>query len=408
MRPSDSQILNTMFEGNGDASVFDHNIYLSGSNGGETRGIRIIGNRLYRSAQGGTGRCGGVSLVVHGEHRDLLVEANEVWEDLGTADPTCWGIAIDPGYSSPEAFYDVVVRGNIVRNVGNLAIGMASVVNGLIENNVIIQENSFGFRAIAAPNRSAAPDDLVLDQITVRNNSIWIVDAPGHAIALGGSGANHVVVSNAIQYRGSDPRFSCFGFDLPLPAYLAIDNNVCDFALAPGAEWSFGHGTSPDPLSAWRLSGFGAASQNTDPGYVDAAGGNLNPTAGSPLIDQGQLVLSSPIDHTGAVRDAFPDVGAYEALGCAILPGEVLNLHMFKSAPDSTLAQWNTEPSAGSYRLYEVDMKPLIPTANAPLVPACDTTLTSCMSGVLSSGVSPLFYEILGVCAGDPSSEGPH
>ena len=73
------------FEGNGTTAVYDHNIYISGSSGGETQGIIVRGNRLYRSALDGGGVCQGVSMVVHGEHRDLLIEGNEVWEDVGLA-----------------------------------------------------------------------------------------------------------------------------------------------------------------------------------------------------------------------------------------------------------------------------------------------------------------------------------
>lgn len=63
---------------------------------------------------------------MHGQHQDLTIERNLVREDVGAADPGCWGIAVDTGYSEAESFTNVVIRGNVVRNVGNMAIGTSS------------------------------------------------------------------------------------------------------------------------------------------------------------------------------------------------------------------------------------------------------------------------------------------
>ena len=138
-----------------------------------------MGNELYRSAIV-DGECAGVSFVVHGEHDGLLIEGNLVREDLGAAGGGCWGIAVDTGYGEAELFRNVTIRGNRVINVGNVAIGLNACENCLVENNVVVHEQSFGTRGIAAPNRDRDAADLAMTGVTIRNNSIFIgADAGG-------------------------------------------------------------------------------------------------------------------------------------------------------------------------------------------------------------------------------------
>lgn len=308
-------ILNNHFENNGSTAIFDHNIYVSGSSGGPTDGIRVVGNRLYRSALDISGVCRGVSLVVHGEHDDLRIEGNEVWEDVELAGGGCWGIAVDNGYGSAEGFTNIVIARNTVRNVGNLAIGVGACADCMIENNVIIHDQDFGITGIAAPNRSLGAGDLPQDDIVVRNNSIWIgPDSGGTAISVRDMGNNHIVVGNSIHYAGTSSSFNCLRVDLPPGDYQDIDHNICHFPNAPGAEWSDGYGTSPDPLSAWQTaSGFGDLSQMIDPAFTDPTNSNLAAASEvSPMVDTGHPTLSSSTEISGVPRGPQPDVGAYE------------------------------------------------------------------------------------------------
>ncbi len=306
-----SQILDSYFEGNGTTAVFDHNIYLSGSAGQTTVGMRVVGNSLYRSALDGGGSCAAVSLVVHGEHDDLLIEGNQIQEDVGLAGGGCWGIAVDNGYGSPEAFTDVVIRGNRVRNVGNVSIGVGACARCTIENNVIIHEQNFGITAIAAPDRSLGAGDLPQDDITVRNNSIYIDNnSSGSAISVRDMGNDHVIASNAIHYTGTSNSFNCFRADLGAAAYTDMDNNLCFHPNAPGAEWSDTYGD----LAAWQgATGFGGDSAETDPGFANLSLGSLwAMDENAAMVDAGHLTLSSPVEFRGFARDAQPDVGAYE------------------------------------------------------------------------------------------------
>jgi hypothetical protein len=301
-----TQLISNTFENNGSTAVFDHNIYISGASGGQTTGIRVIGNRLYHSTMVND-ECTAVSLVVHGQHDQLLIEGNEVWEDVGHAGQGCWGIAVDNGYGEAEGFTNVIIRGNRVRNVGNLAIGVGACANCVIENNVIIHEQNFGITAIAAPDRSLGSGDLPQDNIIVRNNSIYIgPGSGGTAISVREMGDDHQIVGNAIAYTGASSSFNCLRADLGPTAYDAIDYNVCGFGAG---EWADGSGG----LSAWQALGWDTHSQAAAPGFADPAHGDLSAASASArIVDSGHPTLSSPIDIDGRLRDARPDVGAYE------------------------------------------------------------------------------------------------
>ncbi len=308
---SGSQIINNYFEGNGDANIFDHNIYVSGSSGGQTQGIRIIGNQLYQSSRGSTSSCAGVSLVVHGEHNDLIIEGNEIWEDVGAANGGCWGIAVDNGYGGEaEGFTNVIIRNNVVRNVGNLSIGVGACANCVIENNLIINEQSYGVTAIAAPNRALLAGDLPQDNITIRNNSIWLNADGGRGILVNDLGDNHVVVSNAIYYAGTSDNFDCFSVNLSPTAFDAFDYNLCYYPNASGADWS----SQDSVLSDWQTNtDFDLNSWNADPGFTNPATGDFTAASGSaPIVDNGHPTLSSVQEINGGFRTPPSDIGAHE------------------------------------------------------------------------------------------------
>jgi hypothetical protein len=227
---------------------------------------------------------------------------------------------VDNGYGSAEGFTNVVIRGNIVRNVGNMAIGVGACADCLIENNVVIHEQDFGITAIAAPDRDLGSGDLPQDDIIVRNNSIYIgPDSGGTAISVRDMGDNHQIVGNAITYAGTSSSFNCLRADLDPAAYDAIDYNLCDFPNASEAEWANG----ANSLSDWQTAtGFDTHSLQADPGFANPSNGDLSAASGSAqMVDNGHPTLSSPIDIDGNVRDAQPDAGAYEFIPALSLYG---------------------------------------------------------------------------------------
>ncbi len=296
---NDLLIENSYLENNGDGTIFDHNIYVSGGSG-----ITIRGNELYRSSLDGSGNCNGTSLVGHGILNNVLIEANVVREALGMANDACWGIAITPAYDTAESFSNVTIRGNRVENVGNVAIGMASCLNCTIENNVLIQNQGFGMTAVAVPAQPPQAGDAISANFIIRNNSIWTTTGTGIAL---NEGSGHIIVSNAIQATGTNAIWNCLDATQAASSYDVIDHNVCDFSVG---EWANAVGD----LAAWQAFGWGGNSLAALPGFV--SGGDLRPGAETAaLVNAGHPTLSSTVDFAENGRDALPDVGAYEWLG---------------------------------------------------------------------------------------------
>ena len=190
-------IEDSFFVNNGfDKAILNHNIYLS-DHGASNEIIR--NNKLYQSAMVG-GMCSGVSLVAHGNHFNLLIENNVVWEDVGAVGGGCWGIAIDSGYSTFEQFPDLVIRGNTVVNVGNMSIGCSACPNAIIENNTIVHQAQ-GTRALMVPDRNES-GNANSNNVTVRNNTV-LYDSPGggSGVELGdGDGSNYASLDNKVYY----------------------------------------------------------------------------------------------------------------------------------------------------------------------------------------------------------------
>jgi hypothetical protein len=168
---NDCVIDNNQFINNGFArKIHNHNIYIGGR---DNYGITVSNNTLYKSAVV-DGKCSGVSLVVHGVVTDLTIKNNTVYEDIGAVQQTCWGISVDPGYSTEESFSNVVIADNKVTNVGNIGIGCASCTDLRIVNNTITHSQDFGFVGIKVPVR--AEDTVKSDRIEITGNYIELLD----------------------------------------------------------------------------------------------------------------------------------------------------------------------------------------------------------------------------------------
>ena len=294
---SELLIENSYFENNGDGTVFTHNIYIAGNSG-----VTIRNNELCRASLDGSGSCGGTSLVGHGVIHDLLIEDNLIREDVGKANQTCWGIAIAPAYDgTAESYNNLIIRNNRVENVGNVAIATGSCIDCIIENNVVVNQQSFGVSAVTVRPFGTNGEDAVSSNITVRNNSIATTTGIGVELT---EGSGHTIVSNAIQMTGSDINAYCFDLSLAPSSYAAIDYNVCGNSAG---QWA----TTAANLASWQGQGWGANSQAAAPGFTSST--DLRPASETAvLIDAGSPTLSSLTDFNGDVRDAQPDAGAYE------------------------------------------------------------------------------------------------
>ncbi len=304
----DLLIAGNRFERNGRRAVLDHNIYLIGV---YARG-RVINNTLLRSAALETGRCRGTSLVAHGTLTDLTIEGNLIAESIGLADPNCWGIEVTPGNPNPERFLRASVRRNAVFNVGTAGIALASCVDCLVENNLIVHQQPHAIIGIRAPSTANGPGDATLDALTVRNNSIFIASSNSVGIDVGAQGSGHRIVSNALQSVESAGFWACLALNLPTSAYAAVDHNVCGYVAGAQREWELGSGA----LAQWQtLSGFDTASLQQAPGFAAPAFPDHDLRASSAqaaMIGRGHPSQSAPLDFEGQARGAPPDAGAHQ------------------------------------------------------------------------------------------------
>ena len=280
------------FHNNGwlNASALQHNVYLSQM---KSDGI-VRGNWLSDSALDANDQCVGTSLVAHNDNTvNLLIENNLIEER--NPSPGCWGLTVDAAGSTTESHQSAVIRGNLVRNVGNLAIGVASCVDCIIENNIVVQTLIGGATGIASPNRSTVAPDLDVSGTVVRNNSVYFGgSASGRAYYVGERGGDYVVTNNIGYFANPQSGNSCYDFDLSADAYQLVNSNLCFGA-------SFDSGTTG-------LDGMASAA---DPRFLDAPD-DLRLAADSVARSRGTTLSVSSTDILGNPRDATPDLGAYE------------------------------------------------------------------------------------------------
>jgi hypothetical protein len=311
---SGSRILNNYFSDNGNRAMLDHNVYLGTHS--HVDDMQVIGNELYHAALDVNGVCQSAPLVVHGSFNNLLIENNLISEDVGFAGGGCWGLVVDAAYRPDqmppgigERFDNVIIKGNTIKNVGNVGIGLSSCIDCVVENNIIIQQASNGMRAIIAPDRPLEGLDVPMDNVIIRNNTIFVSD--GTAITVNDQGTNHIIVSNTIYYTGSSSQFNCLQTtNLSHTAFDNIDNNICNHPNASIIEWVDTIGT----LVSWQLqSGFDNNSSESNPGFLDSTNLIFSANAtDSIMVNSGHKSLSSTTDIEAVNRDNMPDIGAFE------------------------------------------------------------------------------------------------
>jgi len=169
---NDCKIINTKFQNNGfNKARRGHNLYISGIQ--DTTNMLVSGNEFYQSNIV-DGICQGTSVTVHGIHKNLLIENNFIHEDLGAVRGGCWGISIAPGYDSvAESFEGVIIKNNVIKNMGAIAIGCTSCFDAVIEGNVIINRQDIPAYGIVLSHRiNSVIDDAETKNIQIIGNNI--------------------------------------------------------------------------------------------------------------------------------------------------------------------------------------------------------------------------------------------
>lgn len=282
------------------ANALSHNLYVSGSDANNLTidGIVVRGNYLEKSSvDPANQRCQGTSLTVHGGVlNDILIENNLVLEPPGGAAPGCWGIAVDGGTVEKDAAYRAIIRGNVVRDVGNVGIGLASCVDCQVDSNLVVQTQTGGSIGIAAPDRPTQAPDADQTGTVVRNNTVWFArPGGGTGLYVGQRGQGYTIASNIVAFREAAPDGACFHYDLAPEAYDAVEANLgynC-FEVERGTV-----GLDPALLI-------------TDPQFLEPPL-DFRLVGASEARDSGSPVRSAPVDLLGRPRDGAPDRGAYE------------------------------------------------------------------------------------------------
>ncbi len=334
-------------EWNGRANILDHNAYLAG----DSSGTIFRRNYLYKAATGnieaggtfGDEICNGASFTAHGEILDMTIEYNVVEEDAGEVIGTCFGYGMNPGYFRGETFTNVIIRGNVVKNVGSSGISLGSCQDCFVDSNVVINDAARSMTAIdgmsgtnvdannvnctgpgtctgcgpgdsccvgAHPNAGNTCDDFEGDDVAVRNNTILFtaITTGGTGIANGRFGDENNVHSNLVINLSTVGSFDCFDY-----------TNTSNIESADH-NWCYTPNSSADFESGNTLAAHQAATtfddnstEDVDPEVADTATLDVGIGANdSPLIDGGHATLSSTVDRWGFSRTGTPDIGAYE------------------------------------------------------------------------------------------------
>lgn len=156
-------------------STLNHSIYIGGHY--EADDIIIRGNTITNSVQSAGGNASGTALVVHGWHTNLTIENNHFIEAYGTPGEAAYSIQIDDGnYAGDEAFYNVIIRENIVESPGRTSISV-DCTDGLY-----VYNNSFYLTGIIVYTPPAKAIDINLtsngnpnetDNVEVYNNLMF-------------------------------------------------------------------------------------------------------------------------------------------------------------------------------------------------------------------------------------------
>ena len=161
------------FIDNGQRGVFDHNIYVGCANDtpeGEACSEIIEYNRMQGASKDAQGRCQGVEIVAHGYLNGLVIRNNVIHEPDGRVG-TCYGIMVNPGYSSVERMSNVTISDNEIYSSGRVAIHAEAIKGLTITNNSIVNSNA----------------DHTMVGILVRS---------GSEVSRGGHAASNVLIEN--------------------------------------------------------------------------------------------------------------------------------------------------------------------------------------------------------------------
>jgi hypothetical protein len=326
-------IEHNIFSRNG-VSAFDHQIYVLSSSGTPvftTNITQIRGNLFLNGNIGALGTCVGVQIVWHGHQKALTIENNTLWEQTPPSGAGCWGLAGGAGYSSEEAFDDLIIRGNRIINASGMGIGIDNQRKGIIENNEIVLMNGTGgancimFRQTnASVQNSLHVNDTLSADIHIRNNSCYIEAATvsTEAIRIRKNAAD--VSIPRIQVHHNSIHFGAASTGVP-KCFATTNWSMSDIDY-----WNYnacynqaGGGVTWDATSQILAAGFDANRVTTaitlSATPATSNGHSLAPASGSSVNGAGDATKTPRLAYDGCAQTSPPAIGArpYRASGCA-------------------------------------------------------------------------------------------
>lgn len=295
----------------------DHHIYLSS---GGSAGITVTNNEFYKGAQVG-GNCSGVEIVMHGIVAGALIAGNWIHEDAGNAGAGCYGVGINPGYTSHEEFNNVVIKGNVFQNVGGSGTNVSACHDCDVDSNIYIAAPTSGFEAITLDDDGQGGGGVTdQDNLRVRARNNTAYGAIGSLVRVSNAGTVYTISNNALQHTGTTGTINPFTNALADASFLYVDKN---WAVAAGATIVWNASGAQTRANYCTNHGFDCNStQGTATNFTNArlstsfagAGADFTPAGGSGLISAGNFANRAPTDWFGATRPNPPAIGAVDVL----------------------------------------------------------------------------------------------
>lgn len=307
---------NNFYNINPTGSTGNHAIYLGNSvSSGENpkRRLRVRFNTLTNiSSVGGVGEGG--QMTFHGQLDGLVIEGNVITQVASNGG--VYGISVTRGYTTPEFFRRTHIRGNVLKNMGSHYLAISGAPNIVVENNVLVMDNTQGGVVIAIPVNAGGDPSYGGDLDTgakIRNNTIYMSQPSAGIIGLslrtgGGGAGSNLEVANNIFYLDST-NGTTYGMQLQLSAanFTAIRNN--DFHEC---NWSTSNATVAAGEAAYP--GVSGGNLATNPQFVTAPTSANNwsvlTSAGSTMRDGGSTTYGARLAYQGYNRSTPPDIGA--------------------------------------------------------------------------------------------------
>jgi len=292
----------------------DHHIYISSNN---ATGMQVTSCELYKAAQVG-GHCSGATVVNHGLTGSLTIAGLWIHEDAGNATGSCYGLGINPGYTSFEGFSNVIINGNAIENVGGAAVDLSACHNCTVENTICLAAPTSGFECVALTNdgQGSGGGDWDNQSVAMINNTGY---GNGTSFSIRNTGTLMSSYNN-VTFQTATGSVPCFNYALATNAqYSGINNNWCFTPNGTGV-WNQNGSQS---LTTWRTNGWDLNStQNTNPSFVNAristtfagAIADFTPAVSSPLIGAGNVAGGATTDFNGKARPPTA-IGAVEPVG---------------------------------------------------------------------------------------------